>query len=220
LKPSRGAIYLDGKSIHEIPTKDVAKKLSILPQNPIAPEGLTVRELVSYGRSPYQTGIRRMSKEDFEMVDWAIDVTGINEFIDRPVDSLSGGQRQRAWIAMAIAQGTDILLLDEPTTFLDMAHQLEVLELLKRLNETQRCTIVMVLHDLNHAARFADHMIVICSGKVICKGSPSEVLTPDLLRDVFRIRADVVNCLHTGVPICIPYGLAEEEDSGIQSGIE
>ncbi|MFB5193100.1 ABC transporter ATP-binding protein [Alicyclobacillus fastidiosus] len=209
LRPSQGIIYLDGKSIHQYPTKEVAKKLSILPQNPIAPEGLSVRDLVSYGRSPYQSGLQRMSKEDLEMIQWAIDVTGVNEFIDRPVDALSGGQRQRAWIAMAIAQGTDILLLDEPTTFLDMAHQFEVLELLKRLNETQHCTIVMVVHDLNHAARFAHYMAVIRSGSVVREGSPSKVLTPDILRDVFRIRADVVGCLHTGVPICIPYGLLE-----------
>ncbi|MGO4374728.1 ABC transporter ATP-binding protein, partial [Paenibacillus sp. MCAF20] len=156
--PSKGNVLLDGKSIHKQSTKEVAKQLAILPQNPTAPDGLTVSELVSYGRFPYQKGFGSMTKQDREIVQWAVEATGMTEFADRPVDHLSGGQRQRAWIAMSLAQETDILFLDEPTTFLDMAHQLEVLHLLQKLNEFNNRTVVMVVHDLNHASRYAHHM--------------------------------------------------------------
>lgn len=152
MNPKGGSVLLDGKSIHKQSTREVAKQLAILPQNPTAPEGLTVTELVSYGRFPYQKGFGSMKAEDRKMVEWPIQVTGMSEFHDRPIDQLSGGQRQRAWIAMALAQDTDILFLDEPTTFLDMAHQLEVLHLLEYLNTSEERTIVMVVHDLNHAA--------------------------------------------------------------------
>ncbi|AQY50752.1 iron ABC transporter ATP-binding protein [Listeria weihenstephanensis FSL R9-0317] len=205
MKPSKGNVFLDGKAIHRQSTKEIAKQLAILPQNPSAPEGLTVTELVSYGRSPHQSGLKSMSVKDRDMIAWAIRVTSLGDFADRSIDSLSGGQRQRAWIAMALAQETDILFLDEPTTFLDMTHQLEVLMLLKQLNLTENRTIVMVVHDLNHASRFADHMIAIRSGQVISEGSPVHVMTEKTLEDVFGIKADIMLDPRTGVPLCLPY---------------
>lgn len=208
MNPSYGSVLLDGKSIHKQSTKEIAKQLAILPQNPTAPDGLTVAELVSYGRFPYQKGFGSMSKEDRSVVQWAIEATVMAEFADRPVDQLSGGQRQRAWIAMALAQETDILFLDEPTTFLDMAHQLEVLHLLQKLNASNNRTVVMVVHDLNHAARYAHHMIAIKSGSVVGEGTPSEVITQDIMREVFNIEADIVSDPRTGVPLCLPYALA------------
>lgn len=208
MKPKQGSVFLDGKSIHQQSTKDVAKQLAILPQNPTAPDGLTVSELVTYGRFPHQKGFGSLTKEDREIVRWSIAMTGMEEFYDRPVDQLSGGQRQRAWIAMALAQGTDILFLDEPTTFLDMAHQLEVLKLLEKLNLEERRTIVMVVHDLNHATRYAHHMVAIKRGTVAAVGSPAEVMTPEMLQNVFGIEADIVPDPRTGVPLCIPYELA------------
>ncbi|MFB9331161.1 ABC transporter ATP-binding protein [Paenibacillus aurantiacus] len=208
MSPAAGAVMLDGKSIHKQSTRDVAKQLAILPQNPTAPDGLTVSELVSYGRFPYQKGFGSLSKDDRAIIKWAVEATRMTEFADRPIDQLSGGQRQRAWIAMALAQQTDILFLDEPTTFLDMAHQLEVLELLQELNLTANRTIVMVVHDLNHASRYAHHMIAIKKGKVAGEGSPVEVMTPDILREVFSIEADILVDPRTGVPLCLPYGLA------------
>lgn len=210
MTPSKGNVLLDGKSIHKQSTKEVAKQLAILPQNPTAPDGLTVSELVSYGRFPYQKGFGSMKKEDREIVKWAVEATGMADFADRPVDHLSGGQRQRAWIAMALAQETDILFLDEPTTFLDMAHQLEVLHLLKKLNEANNRTIVMVVHDLNHAARYAHHMIAIKSGVVKGEGSPLEVITPEIMREVFNIEADIVPDPRTGLPLCLPFALAAQ----------
>ncbi|TNJ65659.1 ABC transporter ATP-binding protein [Paenibacillus hemerocallicola] len=212
MKPQKGGVFLDGKSIHQMQTKEVAKQLAILPQNPVAPEGLTVSELVSFGRFPHQKGFGSLSKEDKEMVGWALQVTGMTGFSDRPIEQMSGGQRQRAWIAMALAQGTDILFLDEPTTFLDMAHQLEVLKLLERLNREEGRTIVMVVHDLNHATQYADHIVAIKNGEVIYEGSPNEVVHPDMLREVFGIRADVIPDPRTGTPLCLPYGLAGDED--------
>ncbi|EHS55205.1 ABC transporter ATP-binding protein [Paenibacillus kribbensis] len=208
MNPKGGSVLLDGKSIHKQSTREVAKQLAILPQNPTAPEGLTVTELVSYGRFPYQKGFGSMKADDRKMVEWAIQVTGMSEFHDRPIDQLSGGQRQRAWIAMALAQDTDILFLDEPTTFLDMAHQLEVLHLLEYLNTSAERTIVMVVHDLNHAARYAQHMIAIKKGKAEAVGAPTEVMSPDVLREVFGIEADIVTDPRTGVPLCLPYALA------------
>lgn len=208
LKPKAGMVYLDGKSIHGMSTKEVAKHLAILPQNPVAPDGLTVSELISYGRFPYQKGFGSLTKEDKEIIHWAIEVTGMLEFHDRPIDQLSGGQRQRAWIAMALAQGTDMLFLDEPTTYLDMAHQLEVLKLLQQLNAEEGRTIVMVVHDLNHATRYAQHIVAIRQGEVISEGSPDEVVTKDVLRAVFGIEADIIADPRTGVPLCLPFELA------------
>ncbi|MFC0214604.1 ABC transporter ATP-binding protein [Paenibacillus chartarius] len=210
MKPKGGGVFLDGNSIHQQSTKEVAKQLAILPQNPIAPDGLTVSELVSYGRFPHQKGFGSLTKEDNDIVRWSIEVTGMADFYDRPVDQLSGGQRQRAWIAMALAQQTDILFLDEPTTFLDMAHQLEVLKLLQRLNAEEGRTIVMVVHDLNHATRYAHHMVVIKKGKVVSEGKPGDVMTTEVLREVFGIEADVIPDPRTGLPLCLPYELAGE----------
>ncbi|HAA8041338.1 TPA_asm: Fe(3+) dicitrate ABC transporter ATP-binding protein FecE [Listeria monocytogenes] len=205
MKPSKGAVYLDGKTIHSQPTRDVAKQLAILPQNPSAPDGLTVFELISYGRSPHQSSFKSITAKDREIFFWSLRVTNLTEFADRPIDSLSGGQRQRAWIAMALAQETDVLFLDEPTTFLDMTHQLDVLNLLKQLNQSENRTIVMVVHDLNHASRYAHHMIAIKEGKVIAEGTPTSVMTEQTLEDVFNIKADILIDPRSGVPLCLPY---------------
>ncbi|SDZ41967.1 iron complex transport system ATP-binding protein [Evansella caseinilytica] len=207
LKPKTGVVYLDGKAIHQQSTKEMAKKMAILPQTPEAPSGLTVAELVSYGRFPHQNGFGRLDKEDRRVIDWAIDVTGMTSFCDRPIEALSGGQRQRVWIAMALAQETDLLLLDEPTTYLDLAHQLEVLQLLEKLNKDEKRTIVMVIHDLNHAARFAHHMVALNSGTIIKEGAPKEVMTSGVLKDVFNIDAEIVQDPRTGKPVCITYDL-------------
>lgn len=211
LKPRKGSVFLDSKAIHQQSTKDVAKQLAILPQNPVAPDGLTVGELVGYGRFPHQKGFGTQTREDREIIRWAIQVTAMEDYFDRPVDQLSGGQRQRAWIAMALAQQTDILFLDEPTTFLDMGHQLEVLKLLQKLNREEGRTIVMVVHDLNHATRYAGHMVAIKSGKVVSQGTPTEVMTREVLRLVFGIEADIIADPRTGVPLCLPFELAREE---------
>lgn len=219
MKPMAGGVMLDGQMIHTKSTKEVAKELAILPQNPTAPDGLTVYELVGYGRYPHQKGMGSMTKEDRKIIHWAIKVTGMMEFYDRAVDQLSGGQRQRAWIAMALAQQTNILFLDEPTTFLDMAHQLEVLKLLQKLNKEEQRTIIMVVHDLNHAARFAHHMVAIKSGSVVSSGAPAKVVTPDVLREVFAIEADIITDPRTGGPLCLPYELAngsEKKPANIQ----
>jgi iron complex transport system ATP-binding protein len=204
MKPRGGAAYLDGKAIHTQPTRQVAQQLAILPQSPQAPDGLTVRELVSYGRFPYQSGFGTLHNEDKRMVSWALAVTGMAPLAKRPVGELSGGQRQRAWIAMALAQDTKILLLDEPTTFLDVAYQLEVLHLLRDLNRNEGRTIVIVVHDLNHASRFADHIFAIKDGILMAQGTPHEVITPDIIRRVFDVEADIVPDPRTGVPLCIP----------------
>jgi len=212
MKPQRGCVLLDGKAIHAQSTREVAKQLAILPQNPVAPEGLTVRELVGYGRYPHQRGFGTMSREDREIVEWAIEMTGLSAFADRAVDQLSGGQRQRAWIAMALAQDPDVLLLDEPTTFLDLTHQLEVLDLLQHLNRTRGTTVVMVLHDLNLAARYADHLVVMADGRVLAEGAPAEVVTPDVLRAAFRLDALVVPDPVTGAPMVVPRRATPPED--------
>ncbi|EAG2313592.1 ABC transporter ATP-binding protein [Listeria monocytogenes] len=205
MKPSKGTVYLDGKSIHHESTREIAKQLAILPQNPSAPDGLTVFELISYGRSPHQSSFKSITAKDREIIFWSLRVTNLTEFADRPIDSLSGGQRQRAWIAMALAQETDVLFLDEPTTFLDMTHQLDVLNLLKQLNQSESRTIVMVVHDLNHASRYAHHMIAIKEGKVIAEGTPTSVMTEQTLEDVFNIKADILIDPRSGVPLCLPY---------------
>ena len=207
MKPQNGSVFLDGKSIHSQSTKEIAKQLAILPQTPTAPDGLTVGELVSYGRFPHQRGFGTLSTKDKEVIRQSIELTSMQDFYDRPVDQLSGGQRQRAWIAMALAQETDILFLDEPTTYLDMAHQLEVLKLLVKLNADENRTIVMVVHDLNHATRYAQHMIAIKDGMVVSEGSPTEVMNKDVLRQVFGIEADIIADPRSGVPLCLPYEL-------------
>lgn len=201
------SVYLDGADIQRLKTKEIAKKMTILPQTPTAPNGLTVSELVAYGRFPHQKEFGKLTEADKQTIQWALTVTKLNEFENREVDSLSGGQRQRVWIAMALTQQTELILLDEPTTYLDMAHQLEILELLEKLNHEEGCTIAMVLHDLNLAARFVDEMIAIHQGNIVAHGTPFEVMTPDVLKKVFQIDAQIVTELLTGCPVCLTYHL-------------
>lgn len=210
LKPERGSVYLDGIDIYTLNTKEVAKKMSILPQSPKAPSGITVGELVSYGRFPHQHGLKKLTVEDKKIIQWAMDITKLSEYEVTLVDNLSGGQRQRVWIAMALAQQTDIILLDEPTTYLDLAYQLEILELLYSLNKEQGCTIAMVLHDLNLASRFSDYIIAIRSGKIIEYGTPDEVICEDVLKKTFNINADIIKDSTSKKPICISYDLIRE----------
>ncbi|KKI92496.1 iron-enterobactin transporter ATP-binding protein [Bacillus sp. SA1-12] len=206
-----GTIILDGENISKENTKILAKKMAILPQTPESTSGLTVGELVSYGRFPYQKGFGRLTKKDYEVIDWALEVTGTKDFKFRPVDALSGGQRQRVWIAMALAQETEIIFLDEPTTYLDMAHQLEVLELLQKLNIEQERTIIMVLHDLNQAARFADYIIALRDGEIVKAGDCEEVMTHEVLKQVFQIDAQIGRDPRTNKPMCITYNLLKGE---------
>ncbi|MET7333876.1 ABC transporter ATP-binding protein [Nonomuraea sp. NPDC005650] len=204
LKPQGGEVLLDGKRIDKIPTREVAKILGVLPQAPSAPEGLTVADLVARGRHPHQTWYRQWSSDDEGAVAAALDMTGLADLAERPLDELSGGQRQRAWISMALAQGTDLLLLDEPTTFLDLAHQVEVLELVRHLHQEAGRTVVMVLHDLNLAARYADRLVAMRAGRVVAAGAPHEVLTEDLLGEVFELDAKVIEDPVAGTPLVVP----------------
>lgn len=203
-----GAVYLDGRAIAEMPTAEVARKMALLPQAPEAPGGLTVGELVALGRYPHQRGFGRLSARDREIIAWALAITHLDDFSGRALDALSGGQRQRAWIAMALAQDTDLILLDEPTTYLDMAHQLEVLELLRSLNEEQGKTIALVIHELNLAARVADWMIALKDGSIRGAGTPEEVMTPAMLREVFGLDALIEPDPWTGRPSLVSYRLA------------
>ncbi|HCD45868.1 MAG TPA: Fe(3+)-dicitrate ABC transporter ATP-binding protein [Lachnoclostridium sp.] len=207
LKPQKGWVFLNGSDIQALPTREVAKRMSILPQTPTAPAGLTVRELVSYGRFPRRQGLGKLKKEDEDMITWAMEVTRLSGLETAAVDALSGGQRQRVWIAMALAQETDLILLDEPTTYLDMAYQLEVLELLEKLNRERNCTIAMVLHDLNLASRFSDFLVAIRGGSIVAQGTPEEIMTPGVLRDTFHIDAEIAADPRTGRPACISYHL-------------
>lgn len=207
-----GSVILDGENIQKMNTKLLARELAILPQSPESASGLLVEELVSYGRYPYQKGFGNLTQKDRDMIDWALTATNTAEFRKRPVDALSGGQRQRVWIAMALAQETDIIFLDEPTTYLDMAHQLEVLELLQELNEKEGRTIVMVLHDLNQAARFSDYIIAMNSGHLIKAGDAVEVMTNKTLREVFNIDAVIGEDPRTKKPMCVTYNLLNSEE--------
>lgn len=204
LKPTSGGVYLDGKSILAGSTKSVARQLGLLPQNPIAPEGLTVKDLVSQGRYPYQDWRQQWSSQDRQIVREALEMTDLLALSDRPLDTLSGGQRQRAWIAMSLAQNTKILLLDEPTTFLDLAHQMEILDLLYRLNQQQGRTIVMVLHDLDRACRYADYLVAIKAGRVFAAGTPVEIVTAELVEAVFNLKCQIYPDPIAGTPMCIP----------------
>lgn len=206
---SKGHIALDGEAIAKIKTKALAKRMAILPQTAENPAGLTVGELVSYGRFPHQTGFSTLNNEDYEIIDWALSVTNTLDYKYRDVDHLSGGQRQRVWIAMALAQNTDIIFLDEPTTYLDMGHQLEVLNLLKKLNEEQNRTIIMVLHDLNHAARFSHNLIALRDGQLIKQGSVEEIMQKEILKKLFDIDAEIVQDPRSKKPVCLTYDLIE-----------
>ena len=206
LRPDDGAVLLDGDAIHTMRTREVARRLGLLPQAPSAPEGLRVEDLVARGRHPHQRLFQQWSEADEAAVTHALDVTHTAELADRVVDELSGGQRQRVWIAMALAQETPILLLDEPTTYLDIAHQLEVLDLLAELNRTEGRTIVMVLHDLNEAARYSHHLVAMCRGRIVASGDPGAVVTEDTVRRVFGIDSRVVPDPVTGTPMVVPIG--------------
>jgi iron complex transport system ATP-binding protein len=201
-----GTILLDGASIADLPAKELARRIGVLSQSPAAPEGLTVRDLVQQGRYPHRSLFGRWSGRDEESCAHAIALTGMDAFQDRPLDSMSGGERQRAWIAMALAQETDILLLDEPTTFLDLAHQLEILDLVADLVHERGKTVVAVLHDLNQAARYGDHMVLLKQGRVVATGRPAEVMTAAAIADVFGVAASVISDPVTGTPMCVPAG--------------
>ncbi|SDJ31412.1 ABC transporter ATP-binding protein [Billgrantia gudaonensis] len=204
LGPQRGQVLLDGKDLHRTPTRDVARKLGILPQSPTAPEGLTVRELVGMGRFPHQRLWRQWSREDERAVNDAMSIARVTEFASRPVDSLSGGQRQRCWIAMVLAQETDLLLLDEPTTFLDLKVQVDLLELLAHLAHDQGRTLLVVLHDLNLAAAYADELVMMRDGRIMHGGSPEAVFTAARLKQVFDLDAHVIRDPHTQRLVCVP----------------
>jgi iron complex transport system ATP-binding protein len=206
LSPQRGHVLLDGKSIHRIPPRELARTLGLLPQSPIAPEGITVADLVSRGRHPHQGLFSRWTKADDEAVTAALAATRTVDLAERPVDELSGGQRQRVWIAMALAQQTELLLLDEPTTFLDISHQIEVLDLLTDLNHARGTTIVMVLHDLNLAARYADHLVAMANGRLHSSGRPEDVLTVETVREVFGLESRIITDPTSGRPTMLPIG--------------
>lgn len=201
-----GEVLLDGKRIDSYGSRELAKQMAILPQNPSAPGELTVRELVMYGRAPHKSSLfARSTKEDREIVEWALKETDLLEFADRGIQAMSGGQRQRAWIAMAIAQNTDILFLDEPTSFLDVSHQMDVLHLVDYLNKKYNKTIIMVIHELNEAARFADYIVAMKKGKIHYEGTPHEVFHNEMLHDVFGVDSTIMNDPRTNRPFCIPY---------------
>jgi iron-siderophore transport system ATP-binding protein len=212
LKPRGGVVHLDGQSIHKLATKEVARRLAILPQSPTAPDGLTVVDLVARGRYPYQTWFRQWSAADEEAVASAMAATEVLDLATRPVDELSGGQRQRVWIAMALAQDTRIMLLDEPTTFLDLAHQVEILDLLTDLNQRDGRTIVLVLHDLNQACRYCDHLVAMREGAIVAEGPPAAVVTAELVEEVFGLRCQVVPDPVSHTPMVIPIGRRAKEE--------
>lgn len=209
-KPKGGDIYINGKNIKKVKEKDIAREVAFLPQGPVAPSGLTVRELVAYGRFPHQKLVGGLNGHDNEVIEWAIDEAGLREFADREVENLSGGQRQRAWIAMTLAQETEIIMLDEPTTYLDMSYQLEVLEVLQRLNREKGITVVIVLHELNNACRFADHIIGLKKGSIICEGKPLEVINKETLKKIYGIDASLSTSEDGNYPICTEYELFRE----------
>ncbi|GAK02113.1 ABC-type Fe3+-siderophore transport system, ATPase component [Geomicrobium sp. JCM 19037] len=206
LKPMAGTVRLAEDELQQLSTKTIAKKLAVLPQSASSPEGITVQQLVKQGRYPHQSLLQQWSVEDEQVVNEAMASTGVKHLADRTIASLSGGQRQRAWIAMTLAQRTEILLLDEPTTFLDVAHQIEILDLCHTLNEMEGKTVVIVLHDLNLAARYADHMIALKDQTVYAEGKPEQVVTPEMMRAVFFLECEVIPDPVTGTPMTIPYG--------------
>jgi iron complex transport system ATP-binding protein len=204
LKPRTGSVLLDGSAIAQLPTKEVARIVGLLPQAPVAPDGISVADLVDRGRTPHRGWLGGRDRRDDEVVADALHVTGMAEFAERTIDELSGGQRQRAWVAMALAQEPDILLLDEPTTYLDLAHQVELLQLLVRLSRERGTQVVVVMHELNLATRYADHLIAMRDGRVVAEGAPSDVVTVELLRDVFDLEAVVVPDPIAGTPMIVP----------------
>ncbi|CAL9384762.1 Ferric enterobactin transport ATP-binding protein FepC [Streptomyces sp. enrichment culture] len=218
LKPSQGRVLLDGQVIQSMPAKKVARTLGLLPQSSIAPDGITVSDLVGRGRYPHQGVLRQWSAEDERVVQESMRQTGVAELADRYVDELSGGQRQRVWIAMALAQQTPLLLLDEPTTYLDIQHQIDVLDLCAELHEEQGRTLVAVLHDLNHAARYATHLIALRGGRVIAQGAPNDIVTAELVEEVFGLRCQVIDDPETGTPLIVPAARKARQGAGTGSG--
>lgn len=206
IKPKEGQILLDGQDIHHMNPKKVARSLGLLPQSPLVPEGIAVSDLVSRGRYPYQSLVKSMGEEDHEAVREALEMMGITHLADRPVDALSGGQRQRVWIAMALAQQTDILLLDEPTTYLDIAYQVEILDLLKDLNRQKGTTIAMVLHEINLSARYADYIFAVKNGKIIAEGQPGQIMNEELIQEVYGMQSSIIEDPVSGAPLVIPIG--------------
>ncbi|QKW05738.1 ABC transporter ATP-binding protein [Streptomyces sp. NA04227] len=204
LKPSRGRVLLDGQVIQSVPAKQAARTLGLLPQSSIAPDGITVGDLVARGRYPHQGLLRQWSRQDEQVVRESMAATGVEAIARRQVDELSGGQRQRVWIAMALAQQTPLLLLDEPTTYLDIQHQIDVLDLCAELHEEQGRTLVAVLHDLNHAARYATHLIALREGRVVAEGAPGDIVTAQLVEEVFGLRCQVIEDPETGTPLVVP----------------
>ncbi|MBA4861996.1 ABC transporter ATP-binding protein [Streptomyces sp. PSKA54] len=219
LKPRRGAVLLDGTELSRIPSKKIAQAVGLLPQTPVAPEGITVADLVSRGRQPHQRWWRQWSGDDEKAVTEAMERTGTSGLANRLVDELSGGQRQRVWIAMALAQDTDLLLLDEPTTYLDIAHQVEVLNVVRQLNRERGRTVVAVLHDLNQAARYADHLVAMKAGRIVAQGSPGDVVTADLVREVFGLASVVVPDPVTGDPLVVPGAPWQPGGEGDEAGL-
>lgn len=207
IKKTQGEIFLQEQNMLELSTKEIAKRLAILSQAPSSPFQLKVEELVSYGRYPHRKNVNRLSAQDIEKIEWAMEVTHTTEFRNRELAELSGGQRQRVWLAMALAQQTDILLLDEPTTYLDMAHQLEVLHIVQKLNKEHGCTIVMVLHDINHAARFSHELIAMKDGEILACGEPQTIITAPVLQKVFNIEAKIIQDDQTNTPVCFTYDI-------------
>ena len=206
LAPEKGAILLDGKAITEIPTKKLAQQIGLLPQSPLVPDGISVSDLVARGRYPYQSMLKGLSEEDYEAVAEALKLLGIEKLAERNVDELSGGQRQRVWIAMALAQQTDILLLDEPTTYLDVAYQIDILDTLSELNKKKQITIVMVLHDINLSTRYADHIFAMKDGQLICEGSPREVINEKTIREIYDLESIIIDDPFSGTPMAVPKG--------------
>jgi iron complex transport system ATP-binding protein len=207
VKPKSGEILIDGKNIKHQKEKNIATQIAFLPQGPVSPSGIKVKELVAYGRFPHQRMIGGLKSHDKDIIEWAIEETGLKDFANREIESLSGGQRQRAWIAMTLAQETDIIMLDEPTTYLDMSYQLEVLQVLEKLNQQKKKTIVMVLHELNNACRFASHIIGFKNGRVICEGTPNDAINRDTLREIYGIDVNLQSSENKKYPICIDYEL-------------
>ena len=205
-KVLNGSILLDGKQIHEYHSKEFAQKLGLLPQTPVVPEGISVIDLVARGRFPYQKFMQRMNHSDYEKIQQALEIMGISDLADRNIDELSGGQRQRVWIALALAQDSDILLLDEPTTYLDIAYQVEILEIMKELNRKKGITIAMVLHEINLACRYADHLFAMKNGKLFAEGSPKDIVTEHLMREVFDLESKIIEDPVFGTPFVIPIG--------------
>lgn len=209
IKPKSGDIFINGKNIREQKEKHLAAQVAFLPQGPVCPPGLTVKELIAFGRFPHQKLMGGLKSHDKDIIQWAMEETELKEYADREIGNLSGGQRQRAWIAMTLAQETDIIMLDEPTTYLDMSYQLEVLKVLERLNKNKKITVVIVLHELNNACRFASNIIGLKQGNLICQGTPVDVITKESLKEIYGIDARLQLSENKQYPVCVDYELNE-----------